>query len=63
MEKLQGEEREIRDQLRDAERPSEAVRALAAIRRLREHADDLRAVLKHGDPEDMRKIFRRTIAR
>ncbi|HEY3210818.1 MAG TPA: hypothetical protein VGL18_13710, partial [Actinomycetota bacterium] len=23
--------------------------------------DDLRAVLKHGDPEDMRKIFRRTI--
>jgi site-specific DNA recombinase len=61
VEELQGEEREIRDQLRDAERPSEAVRALAAIRRLREHADDLRAVLKHGDPEDMRKIFRRTI--
>jgi hypothetical protein len=61
VEELQGEEREIRDQLRDAERPTEAVRALAAIRRLREHADDLRAVLKHGDPEDMRKIFRRTI--
>ena len=61
VEELQGEEREIRDQLRDAERPSEAVRALAAIRRLREHADDLQAVLKHGDPKDMRKIFRRTI--
>ncbi len=61
VEELQGEEREIRDQLQDAERPSETVRALAAIRRLREHADDLRAVLKHGDPEDLRKIFKRTI--
>jgi len=61
VEELQREEREIRDQLRDAERPSEAVRALAAIRRLREHADDLRAVLRHGNPEDQRKIFRRTI--
>jgi hypothetical protein len=58
VEELQREEREIRDQLRDAERPSEAIRALAAIRRLREHADDLRAVLRHGDPEDQRKIFR-----
>ncbi len=58
---LQREEREIRDQLRGTEAPSEAVRALAAIRGLREHADDLRAVLSHGDPEDQRKIFRRTI--
>ncbi len=58
---LQREEREIRDQLRDVERPREAVRALAAIRRLREHADDLRAVLRHGDPEDQQKVFRRTI--
>jgi hypothetical protein len=43
VEELQREEREIRDQLRSAERPSEAVPALAAIRRLREHASDLRA--------------------
>jgi hypothetical protein len=26
-----------------------------------EHADDLRAVLRQGDPEDRRRIFRRTI--
>jgi site-specific DNA recombinase len=58
---LQREEREIRDQLRGTEAPSEALRALAAIRRLREHASDLRAVLSQGDPEDQRKIFRRTI--
>jgi hypothetical protein len=58
---LQREEREIQDQLRSTDRPSEAVRALAAIRGLREHADDLRTVLRHGDPEDQRKIFRRTI--
>ena len=58
---LQREEREIQDQLRDTERPSDAVRALAAIRGLREHAGDLRTVLRHGDPEDQRKIFRRTI--
>lgn len=55
------EEREIRDQLRGTERPSDAVRALAAIRGLREHASDLRAVLRHVDPEDQRKIFSRTI--
>jgi hypothetical protein len=61
VEELQAEEREIRDQLLDTERPSEAARALAAIRRLREHASDLRAVLRQGDPEDQRKIFTRTI--
>jgi len=61
VEELQREEREIQDQLRSTDRPSEAVRALAAIRGLREHADDLRTVLRHGDPEDQRKIFRRTI--
>jgi hypothetical protein len=60
---LQGEEREIRAQLRGTERPSEAVRALASIRGLREHAGDLRAVMRHGDPEDQRKIFRRRSAR
>lgn len=61
VEELHREEREIQDQLRSTDRPSEAVRALAAIRGLREHADDLRTVLRHGDPEDQRKIFRRTI--
>jgi hypothetical protein len=61
VEDLQREEREIRDQLRGTERPGEAVRALAAIRRLREHAGDLRAVLSHGVPEDQPKIFSRTI--
>jgi hypothetical protein len=35
-------------------------RALAAIRRLRDHADDLRALLRQGDPQDQRKIFIRT---
>jgi hypothetical protein len=35
--------------------------ALSALRRLREHADDLRAALRHGDPQDQRKIFTRTI--
>jgi hypothetical protein len=58
---LQREEREIRAQLLGTERPSEAVRALASIRGLREHAGDLRAVMRHGDPEDQRRIFRRTI--
>jgi hypothetical protein len=58
---LQREEREIREQLRGTEHPSEAVRALAAIRRLREHASDLRAELRNGDPKDQRKIFRQTI--
>jgi hypothetical protein len=61
VEELQREEREVQNQLRCTERPSEAARALAAIRGLREHADDLRAVLRHGDPEDQRKIFGRTI--
>jgi hypothetical protein len=58
---LQQEERHIRDQLRRAKAPSRAIRALAAILTLREHASDLRAVLSRGDPEDQRKILRRTI--
>jgi hypothetical protein len=37
------------------------MRALSAIRGLREHTDDLRAALRDGDPSDQRKIFNRTI--
>jgi hypothetical protein len=58
---LQQQERQIRHQLRRAEAPSRAIRALAAIRTLREQASDLRAVLSQGDSVDQRKIFRRTI--
>jgi hypothetical protein len=34
---------------------------LAALRRLREHAAELRAVLRDGDPQDQRKVFTRTV--
>jgi len=33
----------------------EVVEELQGVRGLREHADDLRTVLRHGDPEDQRK--------
>jgi hypothetical protein len=51
VEELQREEREIREQLRQLDGPTDAVRALTAIRGLREHTDDLRAALRHGDPK------------
>jgi hypothetical protein len=61
VEELQREEREIREQLLGLEGPADATRGLAAVRRLREHADDLQAVLRLGDSEDQRKIFNRTV--
>jgi hypothetical protein len=61
VEELQREERETRERLRQLDGPTDAMRALSAIRGLREHADDLRAALRHGDPQDQRKIFIRTI--
>jgi hypothetical protein len=61
VDELQREERQIRERLRQLEGPPDAMRALSAIRGLREHADDLRGALRHGDPQDQRKIFVRTI--
>jgi len=61
VEELQREEREIRERLRQLDGPTDAMRALSAIRGLRDHADDLRTALRHGDPNDQRKIFTRTI--
>jgi hypothetical protein len=34
---------------------------LAALRLLSDHAADLRAVLRDGDPQDQRKVFTRTV--
>jgi hypothetical protein len=42
------------------EGPLPAARALAAIRKLQKHADDLRAVL-NWSPEDQRKLFTRVV--
>jgi hypothetical protein len=61
VEELQLEERQIRERLRQLDGPTDVMRALSAIRGLREHADDLRTALRHGDPNDQRKIFTRTI--
>jgi site-specific DNA recombinase len=61
VEELQQEEQEIRERLRKLDSPENVGRALSAIRRLGEHADDIRAVLRAGDPEDQRKVFTRTI--
>ncbi len=61
VEELQSEEREIRKRLRELESSDDMARSLSAIRRLREHADDIREVLRAGDPDDQRKIFARTI--
>jgi site-specific DNA recombinase len=61
VEELQQEEREIRVRLRKLDSPENVAPTLTAIRRLREHADDLRQVLVAGDSDDQRKIFTRTI--
>ncbi len=61
VEELQQEERDIRQRLTKLDSSDESARALASIRRLREHADDIRQVLAAGDPQDQRKIFTRTI--
>jgi hypothetical protein len=61
VEELQREEREIRERLRQLDGPTDAMRALSAIRGLRGHSDDLRTALRHGDPNGQRKIFTRTI--
>jgi hypothetical protein len=57
---LQQQERQIRRSASTRRGSEQGHPGLVAIRRLREHAD-LRAVLSQGDPEDQRKIFRRTI--
>jgi site-specific DNA recombinase len=61
VEELQQEEREIRERLRKLDSSDQAARALVSIRRLREHADDIRQVLAAGDPQDQRKIFTLTV--
>jgi hypothetical protein len=38
-----------------------AAQALTAIRRLRDHADDIRQILSGGEPDDQRRIFTRTV--
>jgi len=45
----------------DDDQEDQAARALVSIRRLRQHADDIRQVLTAGDPQDQRKIFTRTV--
>jgi DNA invertase Pin-like site-specific DNA recombinase len=61
VEELQQEERDARERLRKLDSSDEAARALSSIRRLREHADDIRQVLTARDPQDQRKIFTRTV--
>jgi hypothetical protein len=61
VQELQAEERETLEKLPKLDSGEEAGRALAAIRRLREHADDIRQALRAGEPDDQRKIFTRTI--
>jgi hypothetical protein len=61
VEELQQEEHEIRERLRKLDSTDQASRALASIKRLREHADDIRRVLTAGDAQDQRKIFTRTV--
>jgi hypothetical protein len=46
---------------RNLDSPDDVARTLSAVRRLQEHADDLRIVLRAGDPEDQRRISTRTI--
>jgi hypothetical protein len=45
-----------------ASREPEAAHALAALRLLRDHAADLRAVLRDGVPHDQRKVFTRRVS-
>jgi DNA polymerase/3'-5' exonuclease PolX len=61
IEELRQEEHEIRERLRKLHPTDHATRALASIKRLREHANDIRRVLTAGDPQDQRKIFTRTV--
>jgi DNA invertase Pin-like site-specific DNA recombinase len=61
VEELQSEELEIRNRLRKVNSSEDVARSLSAIRRLREHVDDIREVLRAGNPDDQRKIFSRTI--
>jgi len=61
VEELQEEEQDVRARLRRLDSSEAAARALVSIRRLREHADDIRQVLAAGDPQDQRKIFTRTV--
>jgi site-specific DNA recombinase len=61
VEDLQQEEHEIRERLRKLHSTDHATQALATIKRLREHADDIRRVLTAGDPQDQRRIFTRPV--
>jgi hypothetical protein len=61
VEELQREERKIREKLRGLHGEPDAAHALAALRLLSDHAADLRAVLRDGDPQDQRKVFTRTV--
>lgn len=61
VEEIQEEERQVRERLKRLDSSDQAARALASIRRLREHADDIRHVLAAGDPQDQRMIFTRTV--
>jgi hypothetical protein len=61
VEELQQEERKISEKLRGLQGEPDAAHALAALRLLRDHAADLRAVLRDGDPQDQRKVFTRTV--
>ena len=62
VDELQQEERKITEKLRGLQGEPDAAHALAAVRLLRDHAADLRAVLRDGDPHDQRNVFVRTVS-
>jgi len=61
VEELREEERDVRERLRKLDSTEQASRAPMSIRRLREHADDIRDALAAGDPQDQQRIFTRTV--
>jgi hypothetical protein len=58
---LQQEKGEIGERLGKLDSSDDAAQAITAIRRLRDHADDIRQIRGGGEPDDQRRIFTRTV--